>query len=237
MLNIKNIRLAIALLVILPPAALAMAEDDPLLAMVKIDQLEWRDADDGDLYAWEGEAWVGHDLNKFWVKTAGARLEGKTESATGEFLYSRAVAPYWDLQVGWRRDFEPEPERDWAAIGFSGLAPYFFEVDAFVYAGGNDGNLAASLQGEYEILFTQRLVLSPVVALNWQKDEDPEVGLGSGLTDMEAGLRLRYEIRREFAPYIGVNWERKFGDTAEMARAEGEQSSATQLVAGIRAWF
>lgn len=237
MLNLKYFRLAIALIAILPAAALAMAEDDPLLAMVKIDQLEWRDADEGDLYVWEGEAWVGYDLNKFWVKTDGERFEGENESVTGEFLYSRAIAPYWDLQVGWRRDFRPEPERDWAAIGFSGLAPYFFELDAFLYAGGEDGNVAASLQGEYEILFTQRLVLSPEVAIKWQKDEDPEVGLGDGFTDMEAGLRLRYEIRREFAPYIGVNWERKLGDTADMARAEGEQTSTTQLVAGIRAWF
>ncbi|MDX5374353.1 MAG: copper resistance protein B [Gammaproteobacteria bacterium] len=237
MLNLKYIRLAIALIAILPAAALAMAEDDPLLAMVKIDQLEWRDADEGDLYVWEGEAWAGYDLNKFWVKTHGERFEGETESVTGEFLYSRAIAPYWDLQVGWRRDFRPEPERDWAAIGFSGLAPYFFELDAFLYAGGEDGNLAASLQGEYEILFTQRLVLAPEVAINWQKDEDPEVGLGDGLTDMEAGLRLRYEIRREFAPYIGVNWEKKFGGTADLLEAAGEDTTETHLVVGVRAWF
>ena len=234
---IKHTLAMLALLTALPTGAQAAAEDDPLLAMIKIDQLEWRDVDEGNLYAWDAEGWIGRDLNKFWIKTEGENFEGDTEAATGEFLYSRAVAPYWDLQAGWRHDFQPEPERDWAAIGFSGLAPYFFEVDAFLYAGGEDGNVAASLKAEYELLFTQRLILSPEIKLYAIKDEDPEVGLGSGLTDMEAGLRLRYEIRREFAPYIGVNWEKKFGDTADLARAEGEQTSETQVVAGIRAWF
>ena len=237
MRKLKHTLAVAALVVTLPTGALAAAEDDPLLTMVMIDQLEWRDADEGDLYVWEGEAWMGYDLNKFWVKTDGERFKGETESVTGEFLYSRAIAPYWDLQVGWRRDFRPEPERDWAAIGFSGLAPYFFEVDAFLYAGGKDGNVAATLQGEYEILFTQRLILAPDVELNWQKDEDLEVGLGDGITDMEAGLRLRYEIRREFAPYLGVSWEKKFGDTADLLEAAGEDTSETQFVAGFRAWF
>ncbi len=211
-------------------------EDDPFLAMVKIDQFEWQDADSGDVLSWDAQAWFGKDLRKLWVKTEGEYADGQTEEAEIQLLYSRAIAPYWDIQAGWRRDIRPTPDRDWFAVGFKGLAPYFFEVDAQLFF-GESGRLGARFKAEYELMFTQRLILSPEVELNWYSGDDPDTGIGGGLSDASAGLRLRYEIRREFAPYIGVEWARQFGTTADFTEEEGGDISDTRLVAGIRAWF
>ena len=211
-------------------------EDDPLLFKLMVDQLEWRDADGDDLFVWEADAWIGKDLNKFWFKTEGERTGSETESAEIQALYSRAVDPYWDFQIGWRHDLRPEPSRDWLAVGFKGLAPYWFEVDATLFAGGNS-QVAGRLQAEYEFMLTQRWVLSPEFEMNIHGKDDEETGVGSGISDMELGLRLRYEIRREFAPYIVINWEKKFGKTADFAEEEGESTDDLQFVVGIRAWF
>ena len=210
--------------------------DDPLLYKVMIDKLEIRNTDGPDPLVLDADAWIGKDLNKFWFKTEVERVDGKTEEAEVQFLYSRAVAPFWDFQAGWRRDIKPEPDRDYLALGFKGLAPYLFEVDAGVFI-GESGQVGARLDAEYEYMFTQKLVLSPEIELNAYSKDDEAVGIGSGLSDMALGLRLRYEIRREFAPYIGVNWTKKFGQTADFARADGEDTSDVQIVAGIRAWF
>ncbi len=211
-------------------------EDDPLLFKVMVDQLEWRDAKGDDPLVWDADAWIGKDLNKLWIKTEGEHAGGRTEEAEVQLLYSLAIAPFWDLQAGWRHDFQPNPSRDWLSIGFKGLAPYWFEVDAGLFAGGN-GQVAARLDAEYELMFTQRLILTPEIELNLHSKDDEETGVGSGLSDMELGLRLRYEIRREFAPYIGVNWERKFGKSADFAEEEGESTDDVQFVVGVRAWF
>lgn len=211
-------------------------EDDPLLSTVKIDQLEWRSASGDNPWAWDAEAWIGRDRNKLWFRTEGQRVGANTESAYLETLYSRAITTYWDLQMGWRHDFEPGPSRDWFAIGFEGLAPYFFEVNATLYAGGN-GTVSGRFEAEYEALLTQRLILTPSLELNAFGKDDPSRGIGSGVSDLELGLRLRYEIRREFAPYIGINWEKKFGGTADFARDEGESTDDLQFVVGLRAWF
>jgi copper resistance protein B len=217
-------------------AAVAGADDDPLLAKVLIDKLEWRATDGPNQWVWDADAWIGKDLNKLWLKTEGEYRDSTTESAYGEVFYSRAIAPFWDLQAGWRHDFRPEPSRDWAAFGVRGLAPYWFDVDATLYAGGN-GTVAGRLKAEYELLFTQRLILSPELEMNFTGKDDPATGIGSGVTNLDLGLRLRYEIRRELAPYIGVNWEKLFGGTADYARQEGLSTSDLQLVVGIRAWF
>ncbi len=232
----KTITLAMLGGLILSDVAYAVMEDDPLLATVTIEQLEWRSANGDDPWVWDAEGWVGKDFHKLWFKSEGEAVDGRTESAFLEALYSRAIATYWDLQTGWRHDFEPGPSRDWFAIGFQGVAPYFFEVDATLYAGGN-GTVAARLEAEYEILFTQRLILTPEVEFNAYGRDDPPRGIGSGVSDLELGLRLRYEIRRQLAPYIGINWEKKFGGTADFARAEGESSDDLQFVIGLRAWF
>jgi len=216
--------------------ALAATPDDPLLTMVIVDELEYRDADDGSVLAWNAQAWFGQDLRKFWIKTEGERSGGSTEDAELQFLYSKPIARYWDFQVGVRQDFKPSPNRTWAAIGFQGLAPYFFEIDAALYI-GDSGRTALRMEAEYELLFTQRLILTPDIEVNIYGKSDPEIGIGSGLSELEAGLRLRYEIRREIAPYIGVSWSKLFGGTADFAAADGQGSSDLQLVIGLRAWF
>lgn len=216
--------------------AQAAAADDPLLTMVIVDQLEYSDADNGSLLTWDAQGWLGKDLRKLWIKTEGERSGGSTDDGELQFLYSKAVARYWDFQMGVRQDFKPSPSRTWAAIGFQGLAPYFFEIDTALFI-GDSGRTALRLEAEYELLFTQRLILTPDIELNFYGKDDPEIGIGSGLSDLEAGLRLRYEIRREFAPYIGVNWTKLFGGTADFAAGAGEDSSELQLVIGLRAWF
>jgi copper resistance protein B len=212
------------------------APDDPLLYKVMIDKLEVREADGGNPLVWDADAWIGKDLHKFWFKTEGEHVDGEIEEAELQFLYSRAITPFWDFQVGWRTDIEPEPNRNWLALGFKGLAPYLFEADANLFV-GESGQVGARLDAEYEYAFTQKLILSPEIEMNLHTKDDVDTGIGSGLSDMELGLRLRYEIRREFAPYIGVNWSKKFGRTADFARDEGEDTSDVQIVAGIRAWF
>ncbi|HEC05691.1 copper resistance protein B [Thiolapillus sp.] len=210
--------------------------DDPFLFMLKMDKLEFRDTDNGTNLIWDAQAWAGKDLNKLWIKSEGEQTEDGTEEGNVEVLYSRAIAPFWDLQAGWRHDFRPEPSRDWFAFGAKGLAPYLFEVDATAYV-GESGRLAAALSVEYEYLFTQKLILSPELEMNLYSKDDEEVGVGSGLSDMELGLRLRYEIVREFAPYIGVVWWGKYGNTADYAKAEGGDTSDVEFVAGFRLWF
>ena len=231
----KSSIIALSLLLI-SPFVMAGMNDDPTLFMVKIDKLEYRATDGDNPVVWDADAWVGKDLNKLWFKTEGEIAGGETEDAWAELLYSRAIAPYWDVQVGWRHDFRPQPSRDWLAIGIKGLAPYWFEVDLTAYARA-DGSLAARLDVEYEFMLTQKLVLSPELEANLFSEDDDQRGIGSGLADLELGLRLRYEIRREFAPYIGVNWEKAFGGTADHIKEEGGSSSALQFVVGIRAWF
>ena len=184
----------------------------------------------------EADAWAGYDLDKLWLKADLERVDGDTEEAELQLLYSRAVAPFWDFQTGWRRNIKPQPHRDYLAFGFKGLAPYLFDVDAGLFI-GKAGQFSARLDAEYEYLFTQRWVLAPELSMNLYSKDDAETGIGAGLSDMALGLRLHYEIRREFAPYVGVNWSRQFGQTADYTRAEGGDPSDTQIVAGIRAWF
>ena len=210
--------------------------DDPWLAMLVVDQFEMRTGSGDDPLAWEAEGWLGKDLHKLWLKTDGEYINGSVEEMDLQALYSRAISPFWDLQLGWRRDIRPSPDRDWLAFGFKGLAPYYFDVDAAVFL-GDEGRTAARLQLEYEFMFTQRLILVPELELNFYGKDDPAVGIGSGLSDIEAGLRLRYEIRREFAPYIGVSWTNLYGRTADYAREEGEDAEDFRFVAGIRFWF
>jgi len=232
-MNMKNLFYSILML---PSLAMAATADDPLLSMVLIDQLEIRSTDGPDPFVLDGQLWIGKDLNKLWIKTEVERVDGETEEAELQALYSRAIAPYWDAQIGWRRDFRPKPERDWLAIGVQGLAPYFFEVDAALFI-GESGRSAARLEAEYEFMFSQRLILSPEIEVNFYGKDDPAIGIGSGLSDIELGLRLRYEIRREFAPYVGINWSRKYGQTADYAKTAGNDIKDTQIVAGVRIWF
>ena len=191
---------------------------------------------EGGALAWSARASYGGDIDRFAVRTEGERVDGRVEHADVELLWSRAIAPFWDSQIGLRRDFGEGPERSWAAFGVQGLAPYWFEVGATAYV-GEQGRTALRAEMEYELLLTQRLVLQPRLEINAYGKRDPAAHLGAGLSDAEFGLRLRYEIRREFAPYIGVERRQRFGATADYARAEGQSSGDTQWVVGVRFWF
>ena len=210
-------------------------EDDPIITKFNLEQLEVHDADGSNPVTWEAEAWVGKDINKLWFKTEGERTNGETEEFELQALYSRSIDPYWNFQVGLRKDFEPE-SRDWGVLGFKGLAPYYIETDIALFV-GESGQSALRVQGEYELMLSQKTALSPEIEMNFHGKDDEAVGVGSGLSDISLGLRLRHEFKREFAPYIGVEWTKKFGNTADFARDEGEDVSDTQLVLGIKAWF
>jgi len=216
--------------------AWAGSKDDPLLSKVLVEQLELRDADESTLWVLDGQAWVGKDLQKFWLKAELERDDSETETAELHALYARAVAPYWDMQVGVRHDFQPTPNRSWAVIGLQGLAPYYFHIDTALFIGPS-GRTAFRFEAEYEMLFTQRLVLTPELEVNAYGKNDVDIGIGAGLADVEAGLRLRYEIRREFAPYLGVSWEKKFGNSADLASDAGQDTDEWLWVVGLRAWL
>jgi len=233
----KKYLLLLALILVIPTLSLAGEKsDDPILTKVMVNQFELQMTGGDDPLVWDAEGWIGKDLHKLWFKTDGEYVDSQLEDAEMQVLYSRAVAPFWDLQLGWRHDFRPTPTRDWLTIGLKGLSPRFFDIDMAVFLGEN-GRTAARLQAEYEIMLTQRLVLVPEIEMNLYGKNDPSVGIGSGLSDIEAGVRLRYEVRREFAPYIGVNWTRMYGNTADYARDEGEDIDDVQFVIGVRAWF
>ena len=204
-----------------------------------LDRLEAWDADeDGTGIAWEAKGWVGSDLNRLWLRSEGERAGGSTESADVEVLYGRAIAPWWDAVAGVRHDFGfgGGPSRTYAALGVIGLAPYKFEVEATAYM-GESGQVGLGAEAEYEMLFTNRLIGQWLVEGEaWSKD-DPAVGIGSGLSKVEAGFRLRYEFHRQFAPYVGVVWERAYGGTADQRRAQSGDVDDTRIVAGVRIWF
>lgn len=210
-------------------------EDDAPFGMVLLDQLERREVEGAEAQVWEGDAWYGTDYNKLWLETEGERVHGE-EDGRVELMWDRIIRRWWSFQTGVRQDFGPGPSRTWADFGVQGLAPYFFEVDAAFYI-GEQGRTAFRFSGEYDMLITQRLILQPELELDVYGKDDPENGIGSGLSNVEIGFRLRYEIRREFAPYLGLHWERKFGETADLTRAEGENVSDLIFVAGLRAWF
>jgi len=231
----KSLLLSIVM-VVFTQTSYAKMEDDPVELKLMLDKFEVGRADGNNVLAWESGLWIGKDLNKLWLKFDGERVDGKNEGTENRILYSRAIAPFWDLQAGLRHDTAPGNSRNYLNLGIQGLAPYYFETDANL-SFGKDNQVKLNLSFEYEMMLTQKLVLSPEIELNAYTKDDKEMGIGSGLSDIEAGLRLRYEIKREFAPYIGVNWAKKFGKTADLASDEGEDTSETMLVLGIRAWY
>jgi len=206
--------------------------------LIMAERLEYQSNDGDELLLWDGQGWIGGDINKFWVKTEGEFQldETRFEEVEVQALYSRAISPYFDLQAGVRHDLEPGPSRSFAVLGLQGLAPYWFEVDAALFL-SDDGDLSARIEAEYEINITQRLILQPRAEFNLNAQDVPEYEIGSGLGTMDAGLRLRYEIQREFAPYIGISWSRAFGDTADFRRAAGDKAGNLSFVTGLRFWF
>jgi copper resistance protein B len=200
-----------------------------------LNQLEGRfGADNG--FRWEGEAWAGTDTNRLWLKSEGTTSKGDIEDGQHELLYDRPISTYFDLQGGIRLDADSRSGRSWAAFGVEGLAPQFFHVSATGYVSSDD-HYAAKLEGDYDLLLTQQLILQPQLELNFYSKSDPKRSIGAGLSELDAGLRLRYEFSRKFAPYIAMTYENSFGGTADFARTAGEAPSALRFAAGVRIWF
>lgn len=213
----------------------AEAQDDPLLTSVMIDQLE-KGVQSGDATRVNAQAWLGYDLNKLWLKVDSEYTNSDEQDLEIQALYSHAIAPYWNVQMGVRQDTKPTPTRHWAVLGVQGLAPYFFDIDAALFV-GEEGRTALRLSVEQDWLITQRLILTPEFEINAYSKKDETINIGSGLSDISAGLRLRYEITRKFAPYIGLDWSQKLGNTADLVRSDGESTGDTQFVVGVKAWF
>lgn len=208
-----------------------------VIGMLLVDQLEYRAAEESDGYKWDVQGWYGGDYDRLWLKSEGEGAFGESpEQAEVQALYSRALDPWFNLQAGIRHDFRPDPERTHLVLGIQGLAPYWFEVDASLFL-SDKGDLTARFEAEYDQRITNRLILQPAVEFNLAAQDVPEIGAGSGLSTIEVGLRLRYEFVPEFAPYIGVEYERALGDTADLRRLAGEDAGGWSFLLGIRAWF
>lgn len=210
--------------------------DTSINYFVLFDQLEWQTGGGSDAFSWDTKGWVGQDINRFWFGTEGDRADGRTEEAQVNLLYGRAIARWWDVTAGVRLDTLPDTPRTALALGVQGLAPYWFEVEASAYIEPS-GRTHVRVETEYDLLITNRLVLQPLVEFEVYGRPDRERLIGTGLSTGELGVRLRYEFRREFAPYIGIVWARKFFGTADLARAAGEDVAGTRLAVGVRTWF
>ena len=203
--------------------------DDPLITYVKADRLEVRDSDEGNILVMEFDAWIGKDLNKAWLKYSRESVDGNVEGSELDLVYSKAVAPFWDAQYGIRQSIDPESET-WVGAGFMGLAPYLFEIDANVFV-NSDSIFNFRLDAEYEYMLTQNYILVPSFEASAYSKEDNTKGIVSGLASAELGLRLQYFVKREFMPYIGISFEKRFGNNVV------KSSSETQFLAGVSFWF
>ena len=210
--------------------------DDSLLGMVLLDQLEYAYSAHGNSVFLDGQAWYGKSFEKLWVKAEGDVSRGRLSDLRTEALWDHAMTTYWGTQLGVRHDFGEGPERTWAAFGVQGLAPYWFDTEATLYV-GEGGRTAGRLEFEYEELLTQKLILQPKVELNLYGRDDPRRAIGQGLSDAEFGLRLRYEIQRQIAPYVGIAYRQRYGHAADFVRARGEHTDELQFVVGLHAWF
>jgi copper resistance protein B len=226
------------------PAEMAAAREqlrvengDVRTTAVIIDQLEATFADGEEAYAWDAQGWTGGDINRFWWKSEGeGAFDGEVEEAEIQALYSRAFRPFFDFQTGLRQTYRPEGDRTDLVVGIQGLAPYWFEVDAAAFL-SNKGELTARAEAEYDQRITNRWIVQPRAEVVLSAEDIPELRIGSGLSTLQIGARLRYEFRKEFAPYVGVEWTKSFGNTADFLEADGRSSEDTRLVVGIRAWF
>lgn len=220
------------------PAEWAMPLLEPqIVTFVQADRLEGRASEAEKGYLLDVQGWVGTDASKFWAKIEGdGVVGGELEELEVQALYSRMISPFFDLQLGVRQDVSADETRTHAVVGIQGLAPYWFEIDAAAFV-SHAGDVTARVEAEYELLFTQRLVLQPRIELNAAFQDVEALGLGAGLSSAEAGLRLRYEFRREVAPYVGISWQRAYGGTADVARAAGAEVAGTSVVAGLRLWY
>ena len=202
------------------------------------ERLEYQSNEGDPLFLWDAQGWHGGDRNRLWMKTEGEYDfdADEVEEAEVQALWSRPVSRYFDFQAGVRHDFAPGDDRTFAVAGVQGMLPYLFEIDAALFVSEN-GDVEARVETEYEFLITQRLILQPRAELNFAAQDIEEYGVGSGLSSAEVGARLRYEIKRQFAPYVGISWTRAVGDAADFARAAGDDQASASFVAGVRTWF
>ena len=203
---------------------------------VLFDQLEWQAGKGADGLSIDSRGWVGRDRDRLWLRAEGDGENGRVGEAQTHVLYGRQFSRWWDVVAGVRQDFRPGPAQTWAAFGVQGLAPYWFEIEATGYVGAS-GRTHARFEVEYELLLTNRLVLQPLLEAEIAGKSDPERGVGAGLSTTNVGFRLRYEFKREVAPYVGVSWNSKWGKTADFAEAAGERPGGARFVTGLRLWF
>ena len=222
----------LAVSALFPLGAQAM-EPEPWVFAAWTDRLEYRAQDGADAFLWDANAWYGKDYDKAWIKTEGEIADGTVEDGEAQLLWSHAIAPFWDVQTGIRQDFGVGPDRTHGVIGLEGLAPGWWEVDAALFL-SNKGDVTGRAEAEYDMMITQKLILQPRAEINIAFQDVPAQGIGSGLSDFALDLRLRYRIQPEFAPYIGISWTRKVGDTADFARAMGEKAGSIAFVTGVR---
>ncbi len=209
--------------------------DEAIAYYVLLDEFEWQGGEDGGLH-WDNKGWIGRDLDRLWFRSELTTEDGRLDEAEMHVMYGRAVARWWELVGGVRQDFDPGPRQTWAAIGVQGLAPFWLEVEATAYVGAG-GRMALRLETETDLLITNRLVLQPLIEVNLHSKSDHERDVFAGLTKTEIGLRARYLIRRELAPYLGVTWNRLHGQTADHAEIHGQTNGGARLVIGFRTWF
>tara|TARA_R110002096_G_scaffold34448_2_gene98368 strand:- start:605 stop:1495 length:891 start_codon:yes stop_codon:yes gene_type:complete len=221
----------------------APVHDDMRFTFLRAEQLEYRLRDDGpDVARWEAQGWHGTDYHKLWVKSEGEQsIEGPSEGdVEAQALYSQLVAPFWDFQLGARYDRRwgagPSQDRWFGVVGIQGFAPYLFETELALFV-SEDADVSARITATTDFLITQRLILQPRVEAEVAVHEVPDFQVGRGLSYFDFGLRLRYEFKREFAPYIGVNWIRSFGETEDLVRSDGGQVSDLSFVFGLSVWF
>ncbi|WP_369974592.1 copper resistance protein B [Pantoea sp. ARC270] len=200
------------------------------------DQLEWQKNNEAGGFSWDVSGWAGGDIDRLWLRSEGETSDGKTESAEVQALWGHAVSPWWDVVAGARQDFKPGWPQTWAAAGFQGMPLYNLETELTAFA-GEQGRTALRFEAEYDVLLTNRLILQPSFEANFYGKDDEVRETGKGLSGTELSLRLRYEMKREFAPYVGVSWSQLYGNTADMATREGEKDNELRFLLGARVWF
>jgi copper resistance protein B len=210
--------------------------DNASHVMLLIDQLEYANGYSGNGPAWEAEAWYGSDNNKLWLRSEGEGSRGRIDDGDIEVLWNHPASAFWNTQLGVRHDLCLGPQRNWMALGLEGVAPYWIELEATAYVGESD-RLAARIRAEYTLRFTQRWLLQPEFEVNLYSKDDPAQRIGSGVSNAQLGLRLRYEVTRQLAPYMGLVWTRRFGATAGFAHADQVPVFDRQFVIGLHMWL
>lgn len=228
----KPLILALGLSLAVVHAADAMEQQTFHMVRGEIDGSQ---IDGADVLTWSGEAWIGGDVNRIWFKTEGDAADGEVGDAEIQALWSRNIADFWDLQAGVRVDLEPDATT-YLTLGVQGLAPYRFETEAAAFL-SEDGDISARLHQSFDIHLTQRLIAEPHAEINAYAQDVPERDIGAGFSDAEIGLQIRYEVTRKFAPYVDLVWESALGETASIARANGEDVRSESVRAGVRFWF